>query len=183
MHDVKNALRAGVKFIQYRNKSASTLIMFEEALKLRSICRKAVFIINDRVDIALAVGADGVHLGQLDLPFAIARKLLGKNKIIGVTVHNLKQARVAQSSGANYLAVSPIFPTKTKADAGKERGLGLIRKIKKQTSIPLVVIGGINLNNAKAVINAGADGLCAISAVVTKTDVKREIEKFQELFI
>lgn len=181
--DVRNALKAQVKFIQYRNKCASTKEMLDEALALRKICKKAKLIINDRVDIALAVNADGVHLGQDDLLYKIARELLGKKKIIGVTVHSLKEAIAAKKQGADYLGVSPIFATGTKLDAGKPRGIKLIREIKKCVSIPVVAIGGINLSNAQEVVSAGADGLCAISAVITKQDIKKEIRKFQKLFI
>jgi len=182
MKDVKNALLAKVKFVQYRAKRLSTKEMYQEALELRKICRKVVFLINDRLDIALGVDADGVHLGQDDLPYQVARKLLGEKKIIGLTVHNVKEAKEAKRAGANYISVSPIFKTKTKYDAGKPVGSALLEKIKEKISIPVVVIGGINLTNAGEVIRAGADGLCAISAVVTKRDVRGEIEKFQELF-
>lgn len=180
--DVSSALKAGVKIVQYREKIFNTKQMYNEALRLRRLCKNTIFIINDRLDIALSVNADGVHLGQDDLPYNIARKLLGKNKIIGVTVHNQKQAREAQKSGADYIAVSPIFKTATKSDAGSPKGVGLIREIKRHLKIPIVAIGGINLSNARKVILSGADGLCSISAVVTKPDLKREIEKFGKLY-
>jgi len=182
MNDVRNALAAGVKVVQYRNKDSSTKQMYEEALKLKSICKGVIFLIDDRVDIALSVNADGVHLGRYDMPYSVARKLLGKKKIIGLTVHSVKEAKEAQRSGADYIGVSPIFLTKTKGDAGKPKGIGLIKEIRKYVSIPIIAIGGINLSNAKEVIKAGASGLCAISAVVTKPDVKKEIKKFQALF-
>ena len=180
--DVENAIKAKADVIQYRDKYKNTNQMYEEAVKLRAICRNIKFLINDRVDIALAVDADGVHVGNEDLPYLVARKLLGKNKIIGVTVHNLKEAQTAEKLGANYLGVSPIFLTATKPDAGKPAGLELIKQIKKNVSLPIVAIGGINLSNARDVVNAGADSLCAISAVVAAADVKEEIEKFQVLF-
>ena len=181
--DVKNALACGVKIIQYRNKDAGTRQMYEEALKLKSICKGAIFLINDRLDIALSVGADGLHLGGDDLPYKVARKLLGKNKIIGLTVHSVKEARQAQKLKADYIGIAPVFATRTKLDAGKPKGLKLIKEIRKQVSIPIIAIGGINLTNAREVIAAGADGLCAISAVVTKPDVKKEIAKFQALYM
>jgi thiamine-phosphate pyrophosphorylase len=182
LSDVKKAVAAGVKVVQYRQKQASAREMYAEARKLREVCRNITFLVNDQVDLALAVDADGVHLGQDDLPYAAARKLLGKSKIIGLTVHTVAQARQAQRLGANYLGVSPIFATITKVDAGQPAGLELIREIRKQVSLPLIAIGGINLKNAAAVIRAGADGVCAIAAVVTKPDVKAEIHKFQKLF-
>ena len=181
-NDVKAALAAGVEVVQYRNKSFNTKAMFKEALILRKLCRKITFLINDRVDLALAVGADGVHLGQDDLPFKVARKILGKNKIIGLTVHSLSQAKNAEKMGANYLGVSPIFGTKTKSDAGKPVGCALIKSIKQRVPLPIIAIGGINLSNAREVIAAGADGLAAISAVITKPNVKNEIKKFQKLY-
>ena len=180
--DVQAACAAGVKAVQYREKCADTRVMYEEARRLKALCRGALFLINDRVDLAQAVDADGVHLGRQDLPYDIARKLLGPGKIIGITVSSLAEALDAARQGADYLGVSPIFPTTTKADAGTPGGLGLIREIRKLVSLPLIAIGGITLTNAPEVIQAGADGLCAISAVVTKPDVRGEIERFQALF-
>jgi len=180
--DVKSALQAGVQVIQYRHKFYGTKEMYAQALKLRRLCQEAIFLVDDRVDIAQAVDADGIHLGQEDIPCAVARKVLGKDKIIGVTVHSLKEARAAQKSGADYLAVGPIFRTLTKKNPRSPVGTGLIKKIKKEISLPVVAIGGINLANAAAVIDARADGLCAISAVVTRPNVKKEVEKFQRLF-
>jgi thiamine-phosphate pyrophosphorylase len=156
--------------------------MFEEAMRLKALCRGALFLINDRVDLALATYADGVHLGQQDLPYETARMLLGPEKIIGITVSSLAEALDAVQQGADYLGVSPIFPTTTKADAGEAGGLALLREIRQRVSLPLIAIDGITLANAPEVIRAGADGLCAISAVVTKPEVKAEIEKFQALF-
>jgi thiamine-phosphate pyrophosphorylase len=181
--DVKNAIESGVSIVQYRNKIAQTRAMYEEAVELRKICKnKVLFIINDRVDISLSVGADGVHLGQEDMPYETARKLLGKKKIIGVTVHDLAEAIMAEKKKADYIGVSPIFATATKEDAGEPCGVAVVRDIKKKCKLPIAAIGGINLSNAKEVIAAGADAICAISAVVTKDDVKKEIEKFQRLF-
>ena len=180
--DVKQAEACSVCAVQYRNKKAETREMYEEAVRLREICRNALFLINDRIDIALAVDADGVHLGQSDMPYSAARKMLGPEKIIGITVHHLAEALEAQRSGADYLGVSPIFQTATKHDAGKPAGIALIEEIRARVDIPLIAIGGINLANAPEVVSAGADGLCAISAVVAKKDVGREIERFQELF-
>ena len=179
--DVRSAVKAGVTAIQYRRKSGSTSAMIKEALTLRKLCGSTLFLINDRVDIALAAEADGVHLGQDDLPYSLARKLLGR-RVIGLTVHNVREAREAQAAGADYLGVSPVFSTRTKRDAGNPAGIELIRKIKKEVTIPIVAIGGIDLENAPAVIAAGADGLCAISAVVSKKNVRAEIDKFQKLF-
>lgn len=180
--DVLEANKAKVSIVQYRNKQGTSRELYEEALELRQICRDVLFVVNDRVDIALAVKADGVHLGQDDIPFSAARKLLGTDKIIGLTVHSLEEALEAVKLGASYLGVSPIYTTSTKPDAGPPSGLKLLREIRKQVDLPLVAIGGINLSNAPEVINAGANGLCAISAVITQEDVCSEILKFQNLF-
>ena len=182
LSDVKNAVAAGVRVVQYRNKNADTRTLYKEASRLRQICIKCLLLINDRVDIALAVGADGVHLGQDDLAYPVARRLLGKNLIIGLTAHSLKEALRAQEEGADYVGVSPIFTTHTKPDAGTPKGVALLRAIRRRMRIPIIAIGGITLANAPEVIRAGADGICAISAVVTKPDVKAEITKFQRLF-
>ena len=180
--DVIEANRAKVCIVQYRNKQGTSRELYEEAFELRQICRDSLFVVNDRVDIALAVKADGVHLGQEDIPFSAARKLLGTEKMIGLTVHSLEEALEAARLGADYLGVSPIYSTSTKPDAGPPSGLELLREIKKQVDLPLVAIGGINLSNAPEVIKAGANGLCAISAVITQEDVCSEIMKFQDLF-
>jgi thiamine-phosphate pyrophosphorylase len=180
--DVRNAVAAKVAAIQYRCTDAATSELYAEASVLREFCRETLFLVNDRVDIALAVAADGVHLGQADLPLAVARKLLGKEKVIGLTVHSIAEARAAEAAGADYLGVSPIFTTRTKLDAGLPAGIQLIQQIKSVVKIPLVAIGGINLDNAPEVVRAGADALCAISAVVCRADVRTEIEKFQQLF-
>jgi thiamine-phosphate pyrophosphorylase len=182
LSDVQQAVAARVKVVQYREKRAETRALLEEARRLREICKDVLFLVNDRVDVAWAVDADGVHLGQDDLPLTVARQLLGKKKIIGLTVHNLAEALEAQELGADYLGVSPVFATLTKADAGSPAGLDLFREIRRRVSLPLVAIGGITLANAAEVIRAGADMVGAISAVVTQTDVHGEIEKFQALF-
>ncbi len=184
LSDVLQAVSCGVEVVQYRNKNRETRQMYEEAMRLREICRDSgsIFLINDRVDIALATDADGVHLGQSDMPCPAARKLLGPERIIGVTVHSLAEALQAESMGADYLGVSPIFQTATKPDAGKPAGITLIEEIRAQVEIPLIAIGGINHSNAGEVVRAGADGLCAISCVVAKENVRDEILKFQEIF-
>jgi thiamine-phosphate pyrophosphorylase len=185
LEDVKSAIRAGVKIIQYREKGESTGDMIKEAKKIGELCKKnnVLFIINDRVDIVLAVDADGVHLGNKDMTYSIARKILGSKKIIGLTVHNIREAVEAERIGADYIGVSPIFETKTKLDAGRPAGLKLIKDIKKAIKIPFVAIGGINENNLGSVIEAGARSIAAISAIVTKDNVEKECKKFREVII
>jgi thiamine-phosphate pyrophosphorylase len=180
--DVAQALGAGVRMVQHRDKEADSAAMIAEARLLRRLCREALFLINDRVDVALAVDADGVHLGQEDLHYREARRLLGEKKIIGITVNTMEQAVEAARLGADYLGVSPIFATQTKPDAGEPAGLDLLREIRALVSLPLIAIGGITLDNAPDVIAAGADGVCAISAVVTQPDVGEAIAEFQKLF-
>jgi thiamine-phosphate pyrophosphorylase len=180
--DVRAAAAAGVSIIQYRNKSHITRDMYEEALHLKRSCGPARFIINDRVDIALAVGADGVHIGQEDLPYAETRRLLGPERIIGVTVHDVDEAVEAEAAGADYLGLSPIFATGTKEDAGAPCGTGIIRDIKARCRIPVVAIGGINTDNLGEVIASGADMVCAISAVVMRSDVTAAILEFQKRY-
>jgi thiamine-phosphate pyrophosphorylase len=182
--DAENAVAAGAKIIQYRNKKADTRTLYNEALLIKKICSgsRSFFIINDRIDIALAVDAHGVHIGQEDMPYQEARRLLGKDKIIGVTVHNMEEALLAEAWGANYLGVSPIFTTATKLDAGKPCGVEGLIAIRQACRLPIVAIGGIDLSNVGIVIKAGADMVCVISAVITKPDVAAEIQKFQKEF-
>lgn len=184
VHDASQAVAAGVRLVQYRNKSASTRDLFAEALSLKRMCSGSStrLIINDRVDIALAVDADGVHIGQDDLPYAETRRLLGNGKLIGVTVHTLEEARLAEAQGADYLGVSPVYATSTKTDAGKACGLETLSAIRLACHVPIVAIGGITLANLSDVITAGADMVCAISAVVTKPDVASEIRLWQKEF-
>lgn len=183
LSDVRAAAAVGVTVVQYRNKSNITRDMYEEALLLKSACGgKAKFIINDRIDIALAVDADGVHVGQEDMPYDRARHLLGPDKIIGVTVHDLDEALEAEARGADYLGLSPIFATGTKDDAGAPCGTAVIAELKKHCRVPVVAIGGIGLSNVDEVVAAGADMVCAISAVVTKPDVAAAILEFQRRY-
>ncbi|HPO52680.1 MAG TPA: thiamine phosphate synthase [bacterium] len=182
IEDIRCALRAGVKIFQYREKNKSALAMYQEGMEIRNLIKDGIFIINDRLDIALAVDADGVHIGQDDLPVSITRRLLGDKKIIGVTVHSCEQAIEAEKNGANYLAVSPVFKTATKPDAQSPVGLKVLAEVRAAVSVPVVAIGGITLENAPSVIKAGADAVCAISAVLKSKDVFTEIQKFLNLF-
>jgi thiamine-phosphate pyrophosphorylase len=179
---VKAALAAGVLAVQYRNKEASTLAMCEEADSLARLCSSALFLVNDRLDVALAVCADGVHIGQDDMPYARARKLLGTKRIIGVTVHNAGEALDAEAAGADYVGVSPIFFTGTKPDAGVPVGIEMLALVKSKIRIPVVAIGGITPGNAPLVVSSGADALCAISSVVGAEDPAAVMIKFQEMF-
>ncbi len=181
LSDVKAAVSAGVEVIQYRAKDKSTKLMCEQASELKCAAQNVLFLINDRIDVVQAVDADGVHLGQDDMPCNLARRIIGPDKIIGISVDNAQQAALAQEQGANYIGIGAIFATNTKTEAAT-LGIKTIEHISKHVSIPIVAIGGINLENAKQIIAVGADAVCAISAVVTKQDVTREILKFQRLF-
>ncbi|MFY9402411.1 MAG: thiamine phosphate synthase [Candidatus Omnitrophota bacterium] len=179
INDALKAVGAGACAVQYRSKDMPTSKMINEALILRRICKRIPLIINDRVDIALAVNADGVHLGQDDMPVNIARRLLGRKKIIGLTVHSLAQAEVGVRLKVDYLGISPIFFTNTKVTTIRPVGLKLISLIRKRfKNIPIVAIGGIKLKDAEDVIASGADALCAISAVLKKKSLTEEINKF-----
>lgn len=176
---VKQALKGGAKIIQYREKRLTKEEKLKEAKKIIKLTKgKAIFIVNDDLEIAKEVNADGIHIGQ-DQNLENARAFLG-DKIIGVTVHNLKEAKDAENLGANYIALSPIFNTDTKKDAGKPAGIKLIEEIKSQVQIPIVAIGGINENNINQVIDAGVRNIAMISAIVSKDDIADEVRKFNE---
>jgi thiamine-phosphate pyrophosphorylase len=178
LRDVENAVRGGCRIVQYREKIKGTRQMIEEATEIKRICDKtAIFLVNDRVDVALAVDADGVHLGQEDMDITVARRLLGK-KLIGITVHDVREAMEAEKNGADYLGVSPIFATGTKKDAGRPCGVETITKVRAAVKIPIVAIGGINKKNAPEAIRAGADSVAAISAVVCSDDVEESVRDF-----
>lgn len=147
--------------------------MFEWACGIRELTRDsgATFIVNDRLDIALASGADGVHLGQADLPLPDARRIAPRGFLIGVTVHTVDDAVRAERDGADYVAVSPVFATRSKDDAGAPCGLAMVREVRTAVSVPVIGIGGITRDNAGAVIASGADGVAVISAVVSADDI------------
>jgi thiamine-phosphate pyrophosphorylase len=169
---VRAAVAGGVTCVQLREKRCSTREFIAEALALRSFLKShgVPLVINDRVDIALAVGADGVHLGQSDMPLSMARSILGESKIIGISAESLRDATTAENAGADYLGLSPIFATPTKTDAAAPLGLEGLRAIRREVKLPLVAIGGLNAGNAAAVIAGGADGLAVVSAIVAAAD-------------
>jgi len=174
-------LLAGVKCIQYREKDLSRREIYGNAVTLRELTRlfDATLIINDHADIALAVGADGVHLGQDDLPLKEARKIMG-GRIVGISTHNLAQAKEAELGGADYIGFGPVFHTTTK-DAGPPKGIDNIRTVKENVSIPVVAIGGISLDNIALVIEAGADAV-ALATAICKGDMSLNAENFVRFF-
>lgn len=174
---VREALEGGVTLVQYRAKTASSAEMYAEALQLKALCDSfnVPLIINDRLDIAMAVGAAGVHLGQDDLPCAAARKLLGEDYIIGVSAHNPAEAKAALESGADYLGCGAVFGTATKADVKKlgTEGLAAICKAK---GLPVVGIGGVTADNYREVRAAGADGAAIVSGILAQPDIRTTVE-------
>ena len=168
------ALRGGVTVVQYREKSATTRRMIEEARELRALCSEAgvPFIVNDRLDVALAVDADGVHVGQDDMPVRVARALLGPGKILGVSANNPAEARDAMAGGADYIGASPVFATPTKPDAPRPLGLDGLRRMAESVGIPVVAIGGMNAENAASVFGGGAAGVAVVSAIVGACDIE-----------
>jgi thiamine-phosphate pyrophosphorylase len=167
------ALEAGVRLFQYRDKSGNRRAIYETCLRLAVLLKRsnAVFIVNDHPDIAMAVDADGVHLGQDDLPVELARKLMGGGRIIGVSTHSVEQARAAQSAGADYVGFGPVFTTRTK-DAGPRQGIEGLSQVRKAVTLPVIAIGGINGGNLDEVLRAGADSVAVISAILAAPDLR-----------
>lgn len=174
---VREALEGGVTLVQYRAKTASSAEMYAEALQLKALCDsfKVPLIINDRLDIAMAVGAAGVHLGQDDLPCAAARKILGEDYIIGVSAHNPAEAKAALQSGADYLGCGAVFGTATKADV-KKLGTEGLAAICKDKGLPVVGIGGVTADNYREVRAAGADGAAIVSGILAQPDIRTTVE-------
>ncbi|MFA5074051.1 MAG: thiamine phosphate synthase [Nitrospirota bacterium] len=175
------ALSGGIRCFQYRNKRGSRRQIYDMCLQLAEIAHqeKALFIVNDHADIAAAVSADGVHLGQDDLPIACARKLL-PGKHIGISTHTIEQAKEAGAAGADYIGFGPIFKTGTK-DAGPALGTDMIRLVKKTVSIPVIAIGGITSQNLPEVMRAGADGVAVISAICAMPDIYQASTEMMEI--
>lgn len=161
------ALEAGIRWIQLRDKERSRVGLYRTALCLRELTGDfgACLIINDHADIAAAVDADGVHLGQEDLPLEEARKVMGDGKIIGISTHSLDEALRAESEGADYVGFGPVLPTGTK-DAGPPRGVGMLEKVASRVAIPVVAIGGINSGNIGSVMSSGARAVAVASGIL-----------------
>lgn len=176
---IEAALQGGVTLLQYRDKDADSRTMFERALLLKKLCvaYKVPLLINDRLDIAQAVQADGVHLGQSDLPVAVARKILGKQAVIGASVHNAAEAKQAIADGADYLGCGAVFGTTTKNDAGY-LGLAGLQTIRQAVTVPIVGIGGVNCGNFEQVLQTGVQGAAIISGILAADDIAAEVGKF-----
>ena len=165
-------LAGGARLLQLRLKGVSSRALYSEAVRIRAMTRDAgaLFVVNDRPDVAAAVEADGVHLGQDDVPVAVARAVLGPDRFIGVSTHDADEARAALDAGADYLGVGPVYDTTSKVGALPARGFELVRAVRALTDRPLVAIGGIDATSARAVRDAGADAIAMIGALARAAD-------------
>ncbi len=180
---IRAAIEGGATIVQYREKEGTTRQLVEEALALHRLTREAgvPLIVNDRLDVALAVEAEGVHVGQDDMPATLTRRLMGQERMVGVSATNLQEALQAEKDGADYLGMGPIFATPTKPDAAPPMGLEGLAEVCRRVSIPVVAIGGINEDNAAAVIEARADGVAVVSAIVAAPDVAAAARRLREV--
>lgn len=180
---IEEAIKGGVTVVQIREKTADTLDFYNLALKVKNITTKynIPLIINDRVDVALAIDADGVHVGQSDMPCDVTRKLIGKDKILGVSAATINEAKKAEKDGADYIGTGAVFPTSTKDDASNVTKNEL-KKIVKSINIPVVAIGGINESNAEQLTDTGIAGLSVVSAIMKSDNPKKSSEKLLNIF-
>lgn len=179
----RKAIAGGVDVIQLREKKRSLKDILEVGRQLRELCKEknVLFVVNDRVDVAMLLDADGVHVGQDDFPAHEARKLIGQDMFIGVSASSMEEARLAIEQGADYLGVGSIFATKSKDDAGNPVTPALIEEIRSITNLPIVGIGGINAENGKEVVERGANGFAVISAIVGQPDPEKSALQLKEL--
>ncbi|NLY86527.1 MAG: thiamine phosphate synthase [Tissierellia bacterium] len=181
---VEQAILGGCTVVQLREKDCSTLDFYNTAVKIKEVTShyNVPLIINDRIDIALAVDADGVHVGQSDIPAKIARKLIGSDKILGVSAANLEEAIKAQKDGADYIGVGAMFSTLTKTDA-KLTSIDELKEIRKHISIPIVVIGGINKNTIPKFHGINIDGIAVVSAIISQPNIKEASQELKRIFL
>ena len=178
-HILEASLKGGATIIQLREKTSDTLEFYKRAVRCKEICEKynVPLLINDRLDIALAIDADGVHIGQTDMPYEVARRLLSNSKIIGLSVSNKEQAEQPNAQAADYIGISPIFSTNTKTtDLAKPLGIAGLKEIRQLYAKPIVCIGGINKNNTRDLMDHGADGIAIVSAI-SKADNSEEASR------
>lgn len=180
---IEEAIKGGVSVVQIREKTADTLDFYNLALKVKEITQKydVPLIINDRVDVALAIDADGVHVGQSDMPCDVTRALVGPDKIVGVSAATIEEARKAESDGADYIGTGAVFPTATKDDAPKITKKDL-KEIVESINIPVVAIGGITLDNAHELTDTGIAGLSVVSAIMSSENPKKSSEELLKIF-
>lgn len=174
----RRAIAAGISVIQLREKNMSKKDFYREALSVRKLTlqHKTRLIVNDYIDIALAVNADGIHIGQEDMPLEEARKIMGKGKIVGVSTHSLKEALRAEDGGADYIGFGPLFLSGTK-DAGHPKGIKALQHVRRYVRIPVVAIGGITWDNIHNVLKAGADAAAVVSGILSG-DIKNNVKRF-----
>lgn len=180
---VENAIKGGCTLVQLREKKCSSLDFYNTALRVKEITDKynVPLLINDRVDIALAVNADGVHVGQSDLNASIVRKIIGEDKIVGVSAHTLEEALKAEKDGADYLGVGAMYATGTKKDA-KPTTISELKEIRKNVNIPIVVIGGINKDRIIDFKDTKINGLAIVSAIIAQKDITKATRDIKEVF-
>ena len=180
---VKQAILDGCTMVQLREKDSSSQAFFQQVQEVKRITDQyqVPLIINDRLDIALAVGAFGIHIGQNDLPVPVVRQIIGKDMLLGVSVSSVEEAGQAMEDGADYLGVGAMFTTGTKTDAGMVPMEELIR-IRRITNLPIVVIGGINRENAGAFRPMGIDGLAVVSSIIGQPDIRKAAEEIKKAF-
>lgn len=166
------AMAGGADTIQFRQKPGSTRAMIEAAQRMRRLCEKegVTFIVNDRIDVAMAVKAHGVHLGQDDFPIPLAREILGPKVVIGGSAATMDEARICLAEGADYIGFGPVFPTASKDDAGPVSGLEILEEVVRAIPLPVIAIGGVSAENTGDVMRAGAHGIAVISAVCCQSD-------------
>ena len=172
---VEKTSKYGVKIVQLREKEISDREYLEKAIELRKVCEKngVIFIVNDRIDIAIASDSDGVHLGQDDMPVEYARKILGNNKIIGISAGNEKELEYAIKSEVDYISPGPVFSTSTKKDAGKPIGVEFVKLALEKTEKPIIPIGGINTHNIQELSKIGINKVAVISAILNSRDLEK----------
>ncbi|MGH7164314.1 MAG: thiamine phosphate synthase [Nitrospiraceae bacterium] len=177
---LKEAASAGARIFQFRDKTSSPLELYRQATHLRDVAAGvgALFLVNDRCDLALAVDADGVHLGQEDLPLSLARALLGPGKLIGISAHRAEQVKEATRGGADYLGFGPIFQTASKPDHEPVVGLAGLREIRALTPLPVFAIGGVSTGTVQQIVAAGADGVAVISTIMDTADIAGTVRAF-----
>ena len=173
------AIAGGADTIQFRQKSGSTKEMIEIARQMKRLCEDAgvAFIVNDRIDVAIAAEADGVHLGQDDFPIPLARKLLGEGPIIGGSAATMDEARICLSEGAEYVGFGPVYPTTSKDDAGPVSGIDILKQVVEAIPLPIIAIGSVSVENTPQVMKAGAHGIAVISAVCCQEDPEQATRK------
>lgn len=183
LNTIEEGIKGGVSVVQIREKTADTLDFYNLALKVKEITTKydVPLIINDRVDVALAIDADGVHIGQSDMPCDVTRRLVGKDKIVGVSAATIDEAKKAQRDGADYIGTGAVFPTATKDDAPSVTKDEL-KEIVDSIDIPVVAIGGINLDNASELIDTGIAGLSVVSAIMSSDNPKKSSQDLLNIF-